>query len=441
VLEYPEPSYVVSDGIELAYLALGAGDHTIVRVTGLGPSLDAFPEAPTQWFERLASFARLVLFDRRGQGLSSRTFGFGTIEDRMDDIRVVMDAVDVDRAVLLADHDATCLALLFAATYPQRVTGMVLTSSAAPRTRWAPDYEIGIPDELLDRRVEWVARSWGTGRVMGMYSPARLHDDERRTARLERAICTPLMAAEHHRRAFDMDVRDALPAVQVPTLIVQGREEVVPLAFARYLAEHLGDATLLETEGHGTLDDVEAQNPIIDSVEEFITGKRAQRVVEIDRVLATVLFVDIATSTERLVELGDRRWSQLVTEFRQRIRTELERHRGREINYRGDDVLATFDGSTRAIRCAQAIAIAASSLGVEVRGGAHTGEVQLQGDDIAGIAVHTCARVCALAAPGEILVTSTLRDLVAGAGLEFDPRGTHALKGVPGTAELFAVRR
>lgn len=256
-------------------------------------------------------------------------------------------------------------------------------------------------------------------------------------ARVERGICTPTMAAEHFRRAADMDVRDALQSVQAPALIIHGTDEVLPVAWARYLAEHLDDATLIEAEGHGLSEPT--ADVLFDAIEEFVTGERPRRIVDADRVLATVLFIDIATSTQRLVQLGDRRWSELITEFRHRIRTELDRHRGRVINYRGDDVLATFDGSTRAVKCAQAIAGTAHALGVEVRAGIHTGEVELQGDDIAGIAVNTCARVCALAAPGEVLVTSTLSELVAGSGLHFEQRGSHELTGIPGTFQLFAV--
>ena len=247
------------------------------------------------------------------------------------------------------------------------------------------------------------------------------------------------MAAEHFRLANAADIREALPAVQAPTLIIHGTDELMPVAWARYLAEHLTDATLIEAGGHGFLGPPETLGPLMDAVEEFVTGERPRGISDVDRVLATVLFVDIATSTQRLVQLGDRRWSQLVTEFRRRIRVQLDRYGGREVNYRGDDVLAMFDGSTRAVRSAQAIASVAHELGVDVRAGAHTGEVQLQGDDIAGIAVNTSARVCTVAAPGEILVTAMLRDLVAGSGLEFDERGSHELKGVPGTWQLFAV--
>ena len=236
-----------------------------------------------------------------------------------------------------------------------------------------------------------------------------------------------------------MDVRGALPAVVAPTLIIHGTEELMRIEWARYLSEHLCDATLLEAPGRGLFEPLSVVEPLVDTIEEFVTGALPTHAPEIDRVLATVLFVDIATSTERLVAIGDRQWSRLVTEFRASVRGELERHRGREINYRGDDVLAVFDGSTRAIRCAQAIAEQARRLDVEVRAGAHTGEIELQGDDIAGIAVNIGARVCDVAQPNEILVTRSLRDLVAGSGLEFAHRGAHTLKGIPDSVELYEV--
>jgi class 3 adenylate cyclase len=392
-------------------------------------------ELAANWIvARLPEAARVVLFDRRGQGLSTRSFGFGTLEDRMDDIRVVMDETALDHAVLLADFDSVCLALLFAATYPERVSGLILRSVCGPRVRWAPDYPIGHPTELLEGFAEWVGRVWGTGRLIGAFAGGLDTEQLRYAGRLERAICTPSIAKQHFALAFDMDVREALPAVVAPTLIVHGVDELMRIEWARYLAEHLTDSTLIEAPGRGFMDE-----QLFAAVEEFVTGERPRRVVEIDRVLATVLFVDIATSTERLVAMGDRAWSRLISEFREVVREELERHRGREINYRGDDVLAVFDGSTRAIRCAQAIAERASRLGVDVRAGVHTGEIELQGDDIAGIAVNIGARVCAVASPREILVTQTLRDLVAGSGLDFSSRGAYELKGVPGMHDLYAV--
>jgi class 3 adenylate cyclase/pimeloyl-ACP methyl ester carboxylesterase len=435
MVEFPEPSYVEADGIQLAYFVVGEGPHTVVNPRGLSLTLDDLPA--TSQFARFMRFSRFVMFDRRGQGLSSRSFGFGTIEDRMDDIRVVMDTTETERAVLFSDHDAVCLALLFAATYPERVSGLVLHSVSAPRTRWAPDYPIGLPDDVLDGYTEWVARNWGTGRVSAAFAPDL--PNRRELARIERAIATPAMAAEHFRLANRMDVREILPSVQAPTLIIHGRDEMMPIAWARYLAEHLPDATLVETEGHGLLGAPETLDPLIDEVEQFVTGQHPHTNVDVDRVLATVLFVDIATSTQQLVNVGDRRWTELLSQFRRQVRSEIERHHGREINTRGDDVLATFDGSTRAVRCAQAVVSVAAEMGMEVRAGAHTGEVELQDDDITGIAVHTGARVCDLAGPGEILVTATLRELVAGSGLEFESRGPCELRGVPGAKELFAV--
>jgi class 3 adenylate cyclase len=433
----PEPRYVGAGDIELAYAVLGAGDRTVVRVTGLGPSLDdaAYFRASWRFIERLAGLARVVLFDRRGQGLSSRTFGFGTAEDRMDDIGTVMDAAGVDRAVLLGDHDAACLALLFAAAYPERVTGLVLVDGSAPRVRWAEDYPIGLPSDLLDDFIEWVGQNWGSGRVLAANFGGSV---DGRDARAERALCTPLMAREHHRLGIDMDVRTALPAVHAPTLIAYSVDGLAPIAFGHFLAEHLADASLLEAAA----EIVPGEDPIDrlgDRIEEFVTGERPRPIVDVDRVLATVLFVDVVGSTEHLVRVGDRRWRELLGQFRTAVRAELEYYRGCEVDTAGDGVLATFDGSTRAVRCAIAIGRAAGGLDLDVRAGVHTGEVELLGDGIAGIAVHVGARVCSNSGAGEVLVTSTLRDLVAGSGLEFEARGAHELKGVPGSVELFAV--
>jgi class 3 adenylate cyclase len=435
----PEPRYVTVGEIELAYAVVGAGDRTVVRVTGLGPSLDDVPYFRSSWrvIERLAGLVQMVLFDRRGQGLSSRTFGFGTAEDRMDDIGTVMDAVGVDRAVLLADHDAACLALLFASAYPERVTGLVLVAASAPRVRWAEDYPIGLPNDLLDDFIEWVGRNWGSGRVLeSNFGPAI----DGRAARAERALCTPLMAREHHRLGIEMDVRLALPAVHAPVLLVHGIDDIAPIAFGEFLAEHLADASLLDEAAGRSLADGPTEH-LLDRIEQFVTGERPRPAVDVDRVLAAVLFVDVVGSTEHLVRVGDRRWRELLDQFRSAVRAELERYRGREVDTAGDGVLATFDGSTRAVRCAIAIGRAASALGLDVRAGAHSGEVELLGDGVAGIAVHVGARVCAAAGAGDVLVTATLRDLVTGSGLEFDPRGAHELKGVPGSVDLYAVAR
>jgi class 3 adenylate cyclase len=302
--------------------------------------------------------------------------------------------------------------------------------------RWADDYPIGLPNDGLDKFIDWVGRNWGTGRVLATFVDA---PDVVALGRAERAACNPLMAREHHRLGIAMDVRIVLPAVHAPALIVHDPDAAAPMVLAQYLEEHLADATFVEEVGSFRV----SANPgrFLDRIEEFVTGERPRPIVDVDRVLATVLFVDIVGSTEQLARLGDRRWRELVDEFRTAVRAELERYRGREVGTRGDDVLATFDGSTRAVRCAIAIVQASAALGLDVRAGAHSGEVEPQGHDIAGIAVHVGARVCSCAGSGEVLVTATLRDLVAGSGLEFEPRGSHALKGVPGEVELYAVAR
>jgi class 3 adenylate cyclase len=436
--------YTESSGIEVAYRVLGAGPRTVVHVPGLMvANLDDLVESREMSeiaFGPIADWSRLVLFDRRGQGLSGRTFGLGTAEDRMDDIRAVMDATHTDDAVLLTHHDGASFALLFAATYPERVTALVLLSVAAPRTRWAPDYPIGHPIELLEEFEKHVAREWGTGSLPTLMDPGLGTIPRNTLARWERASCTPRTAAEHFRLANKHDVRGALPSVSAPVLIVHGADDTMPVAWAHYLVEHLPSATLLEPPGPGLQGSPKDRAPLWEAIEEFVTGERVHRPVDADRVLATVLFVDIVSSTEHLAAVGDHAWSALLSRFRTLVRAEIARFSGRMVNTRGDDVLATFDGSTRAVRCASVIVETARQLDVEVRAGLHTGEVERrQEGDIAGLAVHVGARVSAQAGPGEVLVTATLRDLTVGSGIEFVDRGRHTLKGVPGEWQLLAV--
>jgi class 3 adenylate cyclase len=366
--------------------------------------------------------------------LSERTLGYGEAEDRMDDIRAVMDAVGSEQAAIVAVSEGGPLAILFAATYPRRVSALVLWGSYACGHR-APDYPIGIDPVLSKQLIANIAASWGTGEALTHFVGTGNVDEETRRliARYERNAATPKMAGEVLTRNVEIDVRSALPAVSAPTLVIHRTgDQVLPIRLGKYVAEHIPGARFVELPGDFHVGGVDADRDVLDNIEDFLTGHRPERPIDIDRVLATVLFVDIVESTRRVSALGDRKWRELLDAFRAALRRELERYRGREVNTRGDDILATFDGPARAISCAHAIVAAARPLGVEVRAGLHTGEVELQGDDIAGIAVHIGARVAALAGPGEVLVTSTVRDLVAGSGIEFADRGGHELKGVPG---------
>jgi len=379
-------------------------------------------------------YARLITFDKRGTGLSERSLGYGEAEDRMDDIRAVMDAAGSERAAVIGRSEGGPLAILFAATYPERVSALVLWNTYA-RGLVGPDYPIGLDPERIKGFIARVEEGWGKGYGIEVFF-GTIADDELRHqfARFERNAATPKAASEILTRNVEIDVRSALPAVSAPTLVIHRRHDpVIPFRLGQYVAERISNARMVELPGaFHTSPDEGGDDDAIALIEEFLTGHRSERAVEIDRVLATVLFVDIVDSTRRLTEMGDRKWRELLDAFRAAERRQLERFRGREVNTRGDDILATFDGPARAISCAHAIASAARPLGVEVRAGLHTGEVEVQGDDIAGIAVHIGARVAGLAGAGEVLVTSTVRDLVAGSGIEFVERGRHELKGVPG---------
>jgi pimeloyl-ACP methyl ester carboxylesterase/class 3 adenylate cyclase len=434
--EMPETQYAQSGDLSIAYQVLGDGPMDVVFVSGFISHQELAWELPlTLPTRNIASYARLITFDKRGTGLSERSLGYGEAEDRMDDIRAVMDAVGSERAAIIGLSEGGPLAILFAATYPERASALVLWDTYA-RGHRSDDYPIGLDPLLTKQFIEHIAEVWGSGYAMQGFLGAAIEDEETRrdVARYERNAATPRMAAEVLTRNVEIDVRSALPAVSAPTLVIhRSGDPVLPLRLGKYVADHIPGARFVELPGDFHVSgEPGGDDDVMDLIEEFLTGHRAERPIDIDRVLATVLFVDIVESTQRLAEVGDRKWRELLDTFRSAERRELERFRGREVNTRGDDILATFDGPARAISCAHAIAAAARTLGVEVRAGLHTGEVELQGDDIAGIAVHIGARVAALAGPGEVLVTSTVRDLVAGSGIEFSERGRYELKGVPG---------
>jgi class 3 adenylate cyclase len=386
-------------------------------------------------YERLARFARVITFDKRGTGASDRSLGFGTAEDRMDDIRAVMDAAGSERAALIGVSEGGPLTLLFSATYPDRTSAVVAWGTFA-RLLEGPDYPQGLDPDFTKEVILVVVGLWGTGQALRIFV-ANIPDDDannRFLARYERAASTPGGVFDIMERNVAMDVRSALPAISAPLLVVhRSGDPVVPARFGKLVADAVSGGKYVELQGDFHVNGaVGGEDDTLDVIEEFLTGEHAARPVEVDRVLATVLFTDIAGSTERAAALGDRRWRELLDDFRTRVRLELTHHRGREINTRGDDFLALFDGPGRAVRCAQAVADRTRALGLEVRAGLHTGEVELQGDDVAGMAVHIGARVAELAGPGEVLVTSTVRDLVFGSDLEFNEKGRYALKGVPG---------
>jgi class 3 adenylate cyclase len=428
-------------GISIAYQVLGEGPFDMVLVPGFVSNIEAYWQMPVvpEILNRLASFSRLILFDKAGTGLSDPVMAPQTLEERMDDVRAVMDAAGSEEAALFGISEGGPMSLLFAATYPDRTRALVLYGTT-PRFMAAPGWEWGWkPDEMVGD-FERMERDWGEGALLEKFAPSAVGNEMARQAwgRFQRAGASPGMARAVLQAITEIDARDILPAITVPTLIVHRTgEKVAPVEGARYMAEHIPRARLVEFPSQDHLIFVGDAHPIMDEVEEFLTGTRHTH--EPDRVLATVLFTDIVDSTRRAAEMGDRAWRELLGQHDALVRRAIDRHRGLEIKTMGDGFLATFDGPARAIQCACSARTGVLPLGVEIRAGLHTGEVELINGDVGGIAVNIGARVGAAAGPGEVLVSRTVTDLVAGSGLAFESRGPHSLKGVPGEWELYAV--
>lgn len=441
MIALPETRYVKSGDVHIAYQVFGSGSIDVVFVPGFVSNVEAVWTSPDRerFFERLGSFARVILFDKRGTGMSDRTSQIFTLEQRMADVQAVMDDAGWSRAVLFGMSEGAPMSLLFSATYPERTTALVLYSGYAKRS-WAPDYPFGWTDQQWNRLFSNIEHHWGTpaGVDLTLWAPS-IAGKERAAAAAAyfRAAASPGAALAVMNMNREIDVRDVLPLVTPPTLIVHRIEErVISIDHARYLARRIPRARLVELPGNDHMPWIGDSEAILQEVEEFLTGER--HAPEVDRVLATVLFVDIVGSTERAASIGDSAWRALLESFQVAVRAALQRFRGREIDTAGDGFLAAFDGPARAIRCAHAIRDAVRALAIEVRAGAHTGECEVMGDKLGGIAVHIGARVAAQAMPGEILVSQTVKDLVAGSGLAFHDRGSHTLKGVPGEWRLHA---
>jgi class 3 adenylate cyclase len=373
--------------------------------------------------------------------MSDRVSQIFTLEQRMDDVRAVMDAVGSERAALFGISEGGPMSILFATTYPERTTTLVIYGSYARRS-WAPDHPWGLTDEGWEQLFDAIEHDWGGPKILRIYAPGVLENQEQQRAAgfYYRLAASPGAALAIMRMNREIDVRHILPTVRVPTLILHRvGDSLTRIEQARYMARHIPGARLVELPGTDHMPWVGDQDAILDEVQEFLTGVRHGP--EADRVLATVLFTDIVGSTERAAELGDRRWRDLLDRYYVAVRRELARFRGRELDTAGDGVLASFDGPARGVRCAQAFIDAVRPLGIDVRAGLHTGECEVMGDKLGGLAVHIGARVASLAGPGEVLVSHTVKDLVAGSGLRFTDRGTHPLKGVPGDWRLFAVER
>jgi class 3 adenylate cyclase len=397
-------------------------------------------EPSARLLEGLACFARVIVFDRRGSGLSDPVPDAPTLEQRMDDVRAVMDAAGCERAALVGISEGVPMSILFAATYPARVRALVCTGGMA-RSTYAEDYPWGTPAEALTESIaELILPNWGDGSMVDVSAPSRADDAESRSfyGRLERSTASPGMMVALGQMFLDLDVRDVVPSVRVPALVLhRTRDRLVNVRHGRWLAENLPNARIVEFEGDDHPFLYENPDEWLGEIQEFLTGARAVPVS--DRMLATVMFTDIVDSTRTAVELGDQRWREVLERHQRAVRDDLERFNGREVKSTGDGFLATFDGPARAINCAQAILQSSEPLGISVRAGLHTGECEVMGEDIGGIAVHIAARVSARAEPQELLVSRTVKDLVAGSGLAFTDRGAHTLKGVPDTWQLYAV--
>jgi pimeloyl-ACP methyl ester carboxylesterase len=440
----PETHYAKNGDVNIAYQVVGEGPFDLVLVHGWVQSFDAGWEIEPirRFYRRLASFSRLILFDKRGTGLSDRVApdDLPTLETRMDDMRAVMDDVGVERAAVVGHSEGGSMCALFAATYPGRTQALVMVGSAA-RTRWAPDYPLGATDEEIDELERSILEGWGIEVIRSLLQtmgPSIADDEELVQAHTRAALraASPAAAAALTRMSAAIDIRHVLPAIRVPTLVLHRSDEVLADA-SRYVGERIPGARIVELPGADHMPWLGDQDAALDEIEEFLTGVRPHPAL--DRVLATVLFTDIVGSTELVADLGDHRWRDLLERHNAVVRRELQRFRGRELNTAGDGFLAMFDGPARAVVCAVSIRDAARALGLQIRFGLHTGELELAGTDIRGIAVHTGARVAAMAGAGEVLASSTVRDLVAGSGLQFEDRGSHELKGVPGEWRLYAV--
>lgn len=439
----PEIRYARNGSVSIAYATAGAGPPDLVVVPGFVSYLDAYFDTTTfptaEFFAKLISFARLIPFDKRGTGLSDRGIGIAALEEYASDVKAVMDAAGSEAAAILGVSEGASIALLFAATYPERTSGLILFGGHA-RVARGSDYPIGFPPESFRSSADYVAERWGTGVGLRSWAPSIADDPDmrQRWARFQRMAASPADVRAILSSYASIDVRDALHAITAPTLVMHRQHDVmVPAELGRYMAERIEGATYLELPGEDHFIWTQDADLIVREIEEFLTGEH--RAPEPTRRLATILFTDIVGSTQTAAALGDAEWRNLLVRHDAMIRRALDRFGGGKVKATGDGVLAVFDGPSAAIRCGHAIAESAAGLGLDVRAGVHAGEIEIVGADVAGIGVHIAKRVADLAPSREVWVSATVPGLAVGSGIEFRERGSQILKGVPGVWALFAA--
>ena len=433
----PETRYAQSGDVSIAYQVMGEGPIDIILVPGLFSNVEFMHEMPgyTAFLRRMSSFARVVAFDKRGQGLSDRMTGVPSLEQRMDDVRAIMDEIGSRRTVLLGFSEGCPMSALFAATYPERVSHLILIGGFAR----AADR---MPDDVWQARLEGAEKSFGTGEMMKLVVPSQAGNPEAvsQFARFERLSSSPGALKTILLLNRQIDVTAVLPTLRIPTLVLHRNTDAqVSAALGRKLAEHIPGAKYVEYPDGDHYFWLGETDGLHGDIKEFVTGHRESAIADLERVLATVMFTDIVDSTRSAAEMGDQRWRRLLDDHDQLAHQMIGKHRGNLVKSTGDGVLATFDGPGRAVRCALALGSAAQQIGLPLRAGLHTGEIEIRGKDIGGIAVHAAARVMAQSGSNEVLVSRVVTDLVAGAGLKFAERGSFELKGLPGRWDLFAA--
>jgi pimeloyl-ACP methyl ester carboxylesterase/class 3 adenylate cyclase len=433
----PETRYAKSGKIHIAYQVFGKGPIDIVLIPGFVSHIENYWDEPNfaRWLHRLGSFSRVVMFDKRGTGLSDAVTDLPSMDERMDDVRAVLDAVNIETATLFGISEGGSLAALFAGTHPKRCQALVLYGSFPRFSFWIRD------DQALKDLLEYIDRDWGTGKNLPMFAPSRQDDAvfQRWWGRFERLGASPASVISLMQMNSQIDIADILPSIHIPTLVIHRTGDVtVDVEGGRFLAKHIPNARYVELPGADHLPFIgQNSDQIVDLIEEFLTGSKPRD--ETDRVLATILFTDIVGSTKQAENLGDRRWRDLLSAHDTAVRREIRLFHGTEIKSLGDGFLITFDGPARAIRCAFAIGLAVGALGMEIRMGLHTGEVELRDGDVSGIAVHIASRIASVAGPNQILVSRTVKDLVAGSGIRFAERGIEKLAGLREPMEVYVA--